>query len=221
MKYPKINTIWNRNEKDKFKIIEGDYCKEEFNAINRWMITEKIDGTNIRVYFNPIEKAVYFKGRTDVANIPSFLLDSLNAMFNTEKLLKVFPEGKEIILYGEGFGHKIQSVGDKYRKDNSFILFDVWVDGWWLQMDNVVDIASKLEIESVPILGVMTTDHAIEYLKEGNESLISDKELVAEGIVARSYPLMLFRNGDPIMWKLKVRDYTKLHSSNQTKESEK
>ena len=32
-------------------------------------------------------------------------------------------------------------------------------------------------------------------------------ELTIEGVVVRSYPLMLFRDGSPIMWKLKVKDY--------------
>jgi len=33
------------------------------------------------------------------------------------------------------------------------------------------------------------------------------KEILAEGIVARAYPMMLFRNGTPIKFKLKVSDY--------------
>jgi len=34
-----------------------------------------------------------------------------------------------------------------------------------------------------------------------------DRTLVAEGIVARAYPMFLFRDGTPVMWKLKVRDF--------------
>jgi len=49
MKYPKINTIWKRDESNKFKIIEGDFSKQEFANIKNWQITEKIDGTNIRL----------------------------------------------------------------------------------------------------------------------------------------------------------------------------
>jgi len=38
MKYPKINTIWKRDENDDFRIIEGDYSKFEFTTIKEWHI---------------------------------------------------------------------------------------------------------------------------------------------------------------------------------------
>ena len=37
----------------------------------------------------------------------------------------------------------------------------------------------------------------------------NNMEILAEGIVARAYPTMLFRNGIPIKWKLKIKDYQK------------
>jgi len=210
LKYPKINTLWKRDENNKFNIIEGDFSCLEFDAIKKWHITEKIDGTNIRVYFNPIPNTIEFKGRTDEANIPKFLLESLDRIFTTKKLLEVFPTGKEIVLYGEGYGNKIQSVGKKYREDNSFILFDVVVDGWWLERKNVEDIAKKLEIDIVPSLGIRTIPEILSLVKGTFPSAISKQVLNSEGIVARSKPLMLFRDGSPIMWKLKSKDYLKL-----------
>jgi len=39
------------------------------------------------------------------------------------------------------------------------------------------------------------------------KSKIAEENREAEGIVARSHPLMLFRNSNPIMWKLKIKDY--------------
>ena len=207
MKYPKINTLWKRDKNNKFNIIEGDFSCPEFETIKRWYVTEKIDGTNIRVCFNTIEKTIEFKGRTDKADIPKFLLETLNSKFNTEKLLEVFSTGKEIVLYGEGYGDKIQSVGKKYRKDNSFILFDAWVDGWWLERENVEDIARKLKINVVPSLGIRTIPEIVSLVKGTFPSAISKQPLNAEGVVARSHPLMLFRDGTPIMWKLKSKDY--------------
>ena len=37
--YPKINTIWKRDEKNKFNIIVGDYSCPEFENINKWLAT--------------------------------------------------------------------------------------------------------------------------------------------------------------------------------------
>ena len=213
MKYPKINTLWKRDEKNKFNIIEGDFSCPEFASICKWHITEKIDGTNIRVIWNSQrEDSPTFLGRTDEAQIPPFLLDKLKEIFTREKLLKHFPDSELVVLYGEGYGNKIQSVGKKYRKDNSFIIFDANIGGWWLEPHNVKDIAIKLNIDYVPELGIRTNKEIISLVKGSFRSSLAEDNLNAEGIVARSHPLMLFRDGSPIMWKLKTKDYVKLNA---------
>lgn len=207
IKYPKIQTLWKRDEKNKFRIIEGDYSKEEFKNIKKWLITEKIDGTNIRIYFDGELHFIEFGGRTNKAEIPKFLLDYLNEKFTVELLEPEFKDSKTVVLFGEGYGGYIQSAGKKYRKDISFILFDVWIDGWWLERESVEEIANKLKIGCVPVLGVMTEEEVIKLIKEGMRSKMAQEDLTIEGIVARSYPLMLYRNGKPLMFKLKIKDY--------------
>lgn len=215
MKYPKINTIWKRDERNKFNIIEGDFSCPEFDAVKSWHITEKIDGTNIRVIWNmQRENSPAFLGRTDDAQIPPFLLEKLKGIFTREKLLKQFPDSELVVLYGEGYGNKIQSAGKRYRKDNSFIIFDANIGGWWLEPEKVKQLATELEIDYVPDYGIMTKEEAIVLVKDGlvKSKIAEDKSLVMEGIVARSHPLMLFRNGEPIMWKIKHKDYRKLNA---------
>lgn len=206
MKYPKINTLWKRDEKT-HKIIEGDFSKAEFENIKKWHVTEKIDGTNIRIKCE--NSIVKFDGRTDEAQIPSHLYDALSRMFTYPRFEKVFSETspKKVILYGEGYGARIQKGGGAYRSDAGFILFDVWVDGWWLQRDAVEDIAAKFEIATAPTLGIMTYEQIVDYVKATPESLVAKDTKIMEGVVARSYPLVLFRDGTPIMFKLKVRDF--------------
>ena len=71
MEYPKIETLFNRDEK--FKVVEGDYRLPEFENIKQWDVTEKIDGTNVRVRLFPkLSKGIWqesyepkFFGRTD------------------------------------------------------------------------------------------------------------------------------------------------------------
>jgi hypothetical protein len=205
MVYPKINTLWKRDETT-HAIIEGDYSRPEFDAINWWHITEKVDGTNIRVVcgrytgFSP-----HFFGKTDNAEIPTKLLEHLKQTFTGELLTKQLPEARRVVLYGEGYGGNIQS-GKKYRDTPSFVLFDAWIDGWWLEPEKVKILANQLSISYVPELGVMTKEDAIFFAKHGLKSEISQCAN-AEGIVARSHPLMLFRDGNPVMWKLKAKDY--------------
>jgi len=225
-KYPKINTLWKRDEDNKFCILPGQFSCPEFQAIKRWRPTEKIHGTNLRVILDQIPNhgvkrpSVWYRGKTKDAQIPSIMVDYLRKTFTPEILSAVFPEPSLVYLFGEGYGAKIQKGGGKYRPDPGFILFDIWVqckleekrqiDGWWLSRENVKDVAEQLNLPSVPELGIMTMEEAIELVKGKRMSSVSQEELVAEGIVVRSHPLMLFRNGDPIMWKLKVRDYRQL-----------
>ena len=206
MKYPKLQTLWKRDENNKFRIIEGDFSKDEFANIKNWLITEKIDGTNIRVKYEG--GTVRFDGRTDEAQIPAHLVAALEAMFNANHFeSNLDPLPKKMILYGEGYGAKIQKGGGLYRDDAGFILFDVWADGWWLNRESVEDIAEKLNIPVVPVLGIMSWKEASDLVKTNPASIVADQPKIAEGFVARSHPLVLFRNGDPVMWKLKVRDF--------------
>lgn len=214
MKYPKINTIWKRDKNNKFNIIHGEYSCPEFENIKKWHTTEKIDGTNIRIIVNKeSDSYVTFAGRTDKAQIPSFLLTYLQETFTKEKLKKQFEENN-VILYGEGYGGRIQRAGKKYKENVSFILFDAFIitgeDSWWIDQENVKSLAKDLNIEHVPELGIKTTEEIISMVKDGFESTISKEKLIAEGIVARSHPLMLFRNKKPLMWKLKNEDYRRL-----------
>jgi ATP-dependent RNA circularization protein (DNA/RNA ligase family) len=216
MEYPKIQTIWKRDEGTKKKLImEGQYSKPEISNIKQWYITEKIDGANVRVEYTSIpQSSVTFSGRTDNSQLPSFLFDYLKNKFTPELMAQVFPfnetdpEPPYIILFGEGYGKKIQKDGENYKPDGvGFILFDIYINDWWLEQDKVREIAIKLGIDVVPDVGVMTIDEAVAYLKTKPKSKISQREMIAEGIVARSHPLVLYRNGTPIMWKLKVKDY--------------
>ena len=49
--YHKIQSIYKRDEKTR-KFIEGQWSLPEFEYLqnNRWLWTDKVDGTNIRVY---------------------------------------------------------------------------------------------------------------------------------------------------------------------------
>ena len=208
MEYPKIETIFDRDEN--FKVVEGKYRLPEFENIKEWYVTEKIDGTNIRIIYEPqfppkegglrwglahevsyAGHTLRFAGKTDKAQLHPNLITYLHKTFTIEKLHEVFPdkhiEGEpsqypHVILFGEGYGPKIQTGGN-YRKNISLRLFDVFVKdqnnplgGWWLEPDNVGDVATKLGILTVPFLGIMTTEEAINYVKEKHYSLVSQLE---------------------------------------------
>jgi hypothetical protein len=204
--YPKIQSIYKRDEAT-HKFIEGQFSLPEFEYLkdNLWEATEKIDGTNIRVGWDKDLQTVTFGGKTDNAQIPTLLIVKLQQMFPKEKFLALYPETM-MVLYGEGYGAKIQKGGGNYIPNGcDFALFDVLIDDWWLYRGNVEDIASKLEIKCVPLLGNYTLMQAIEQIKSGLSSVYGNFE--AEGMVLKPFVELKDRKGQRIITKLKHKDF--------------
>lgn len=205
--YQKIPCPFNRHTEgpDRNKLIIGDWSCPEFAylADTPWTWTEKVDGTNIRVHWNGHKHT--YGGRTDDAQLPVKLIAALDALF-TEELFEQQFGGNAATLYGEGYGAGIQS-GGVYRKDMSFILFDVRVGQWWLKDDAVLDVAKGLGIDMVPTLGSMTLTQAITKMQQVGFPSMWDTSRQAEGIVGKTAPGLLNRAGERLMVKVKYKDF--------------
>lgn len=208
-KYHKIQTIFKRDMSNKGKITD-EFALPEFEYLkdNQWVFTEKVDGTNIRVMWDG--KNVVFGGKTDNAQIPVFLLYKLQELFegNKKQLFKdKFGEEGNICLYGEGYGNKIQKGGGNYIPDGvDFVLFDVKIGDWWLERENIEDIAQHFGIKAVPIIGEGTILEAVEKTEKGFKSQWGD--FVAEGIVLKPKVELMSRKGERIITKIKHKDFT-------------
>jgi len=197
MIYHKIQTVFLRDPETKFKtLLEGEFAKHEFEylSVNDWTYTEKVDGTNIRVYLGDMEPE--FKGKTDRANLHPLLVEALQGMFPGP--------ADPMVLYGEGYGPKIQS-GGKYRETQSFVLFDVFCGGLWLERTNVEDIASQLSIPVVPVIGKGSLFDMVDLVRGGFKSQWGN--FMAEGSVARPVIELMNRRGERVITKLKHRDF--------------
>ena len=207
--YHKIQTVFKRDPETKFKtLLEGEYSLPEFEylAENKWVFTEKVDGTNIRVIY--ADNKIVFKGKTDKAQIPATLIERLNDLFlpQIDRFIEKFGDS-EVCLYGEGYGHKIQKAGSQYRNDQDFVLFDVKIGDWWLKRTDVEDIAQTFNLDVVPILGEGTLLEMVELAKAGIISTWGDFQ--AEGYVARPASELKTRSGDRIITKIKCKDFFK------------
>lgn len=207
IEYNKIDTVYERDMDGTKKLIEGKFRSKavELLADCKWVFTEKIDGTNIRVHWDGHK--VEFGGRTERANIPAHLLNKLTCIFcnnETEELFEqVFGE-KDVILFGEGYGIKIQNGGN-YRPDVGFILFDVMVDGHYLNRDSVEDIATTFGLEIVPIIMHGTIKEAISFIKTAPNSTIGTAKM--EGLVGRPSVELYERFGKRLIIKIKACDF--------------
>lgn len=210
IEYTKIDTVFNRDVDGTKKLIEGDFRNEavEYLANNRWVCTEKIDGTNIGIVWDGHK--VSFQGRTERAQIPSHLVNALNDMFGNNQAEELFEQmfgEKSVILFGEGYGAKIQK-GGLYMPDRcSFILFDVYMvdSGIWLKRESIEQIATAFDIDVVPIIMTGTLYEAIEFVKKRPKSTIGTADM--EGLVCKPEVDMLDRQGKRLIVKVKVVDF--------------
>lgn len=207
IEYHKIEVLFERDTKGTKKLIEGAFRNNaiEFLTNNEWEFTEKIDGTNIRVHWDGHK--IEFGGRTDRAQIPNHLLLKLNEIFmnnETEELFEQKFGEHDVILFGEGYGNKIQR-GSLYRSDVGFILFDVMIDGNYQNRQSVEDVASCFGLEIVPIVLRGTIQNAIDFVKSNPNSTIGNAKM--EGVVGRPKIELRDRCGKRIIVKIKVCDF--------------
>lgn len=200
-------------------IMPGNYTWRMFENISRWHVTEKIHGQNIRIGWNPdmVQPMTYWGRKGGESSIQKGLLPYLKDLFTPELIAQAFDEDTTgVVLYGEGYGPGIQSW--HYGLDRSeFILFDVLVGNVWLEQSSVTEVADKLGIKGVPILGenMSTVDAVMKCYGEPWSQVALGHPM--EGVVARSQPLVLHRvKKTPIQWKLKVSDYVKLKEFRET-----
>ena len=112
-------------------------------------------------------------------------------------------------LYGEGFGKNIQSVGRRYISGSTgLVLFDCFIGGFWLERHNLENIAGKFNIPIVPIVGKGNLLQAVEIVKKGFKSIISeDRLLPAEGLIMKPKVELFNRKGERVISKIKFKDF--------------
>lgn len=205
--YEKIETVFCRDTNGTKRLILNDYRNPTIAYLkdNMWLFTEKVDGTNIRVHWDGHK--VEFGGRTDKAQIPGTLLNKLNEMFVTTEAEELFEQtwgDKDVILFGEGYGPKIQNGGD-YRSDVSFILFDVLVGDNYQEREWVEKTAQMFNIDVVPIVLTGTIQDGIDYVMKHPQSTMGTAMM--EGIVGRPMIELRDRRGERVIVKIKFEDF--------------
>ena len=192
---PKTKTLFKRDES--FNLTKN-LTDERYGLIRAWLVTKKMDGMSV----------ILSTGEND------YYGRSANTNFNAEQQLYLRSELnwvvrkleyhgiKEVDIYAELVGPGIQ--GNPHGLDGlSLYVFDVRLNGYWLDFKNVEDIAQKAELQTVTSFGMMNlarAQKAVEAMRDSTE------KHYYEGIVARTEPYLYDNQGNRIMWKLKCRD---------------
>ncbi len=216
MLYPKIDTLYHRDEKTK-KLIEGTFSIPAVDLIKTWEFTEKLDGTNIGIRWseettvnNPGIMTIH--GRTLEAEVPKAIISFIQDRITPEKMNEHFGR-KNVSIYGEGVGGKIQAGandkerGGKYFEAETFIVFDIRIGHYWLKRLKVVEICQSLGLEMVPFVGQLTLEEAVNRVRAGFKSSLGGGTLTAEGLVGVTNPPLYDGLGRRLITKIKTRDF--------------
>ena len=197
--YHKIENIFERDA-ETHKLILGKWKDPvfEYLAVNGWVVTEKVDGTNVRVMWDG--EGITFGGRTDNAQMPGPLMARLAELFPPGAMDNYEPG---TCLYGEGFGAGIQK-GGAYGNPN-FIIFDIKVGNYFLNPGDMIGIAGALSVQYVPQLGIMSLIDAVDMVRQGLESSLKDG--AAEGIVVRPAVELRTQYNNRLIAKIKDVDF--------------
>jgi len=217
--YHKINSLFKRDERNRFMIGEWSTPELGFLADCPWQWTEKVDGTNIRLLLQMDADGVNwteYRGRTDNAQFSKPLIDALESIINDsafqDRAVKTFIGDQggtgpaDVILFGEGYGAGIQK-GGAYRDTPGFILFDVLIDGqWWMTPENMRNIGGNLGLDVVPFVGEFSIHDAIELVQSiGFKSEWDGVQ--PEGLVGVPSAPLFDRRKRRIVTKVKVKDF--------------
>lgn len=208
--YEKIETLYERSTEGSKQLMIGRWRNPTVEMLKdvQWEWTEKVDGTNIRVQWDG--HSVSFGGRTERASIPAPLVNRLNELFGGEESAQMFEQlfgGRQVILYGEGYGNKIQAVGKNYIADGvDFILFDLLVGENYQPRASVESCAKAFGIRTVPVVGIGTLQEAEEYVRSKPHSTLGDLDM--EGVVCRPVQELRDRCGNRVIVKIKARDFS-------------
>lgn len=205
--YDKIGNVFERSTERSRKLIEGKFTNAAVEYLKDlpWVFTEKIDGTNTRIYWDGYRVSIL--GRTDKSQLPHHLLFRLEELFKTPEAEEVFEQNfgtAPVELFGEGYGPKIQN-GGAYRNSVDFILFDVMMGGNYQSRGTVEGIARMFGIDCVPIVLRGTIADAVAFVKTHPNSTYGTAKM--EGVVGRPEIEMRDQWGNRVIVKIKVRDF--------------
>ena len=212
-KYSKYSSPFKKDEKFKNTIETSQIL-----PVGRWIKTEKIDGTNIRIIItksdNDGNRIVYVGSRKLILNpkdkTSNQYMDCLNDI-NFNKLKEYFEEiDSTIIIYGEGYGSGVQK-GGIYSSKKNYRVFDIRIGNAYQDFEYIEKVCIDNQLNIVPVIGEVreiTYGECITSLDKFKETLIKEGDGgIPEGIVYKFEPVLLNKYGERLIFKVKFKDF--------------
>lgn len=217
-KFPDIENHYRQKFVDGFLHIYPE-LKDQW-----YMITEKRDGANLQLIFNPNYINLSVASRKRIISPEDDFYDVFNVLNNYHELIDYIQKlaktsNMHINVYGELFGSGIQKRID-YGDDKYFELFDIYLqkdgdeNGWFVSQEfiNNDKILSKY---MVPVIGVVK---GIENALNSNPADLENGKI--EGIVIKPYR-QVYVNKVGKLFYLKKKSPAFSEKGNKEKKKEK
>lgn len=184
----------------------------------RWILTEKIDGTNIRIILTKLDdegnRDIYVGSRKLILNLDdkqSKVYTDCIKEVNLNKLKEYFKDvNSTVIIYGEGYGAGIQK-GGIYSKEKNFRVFDIRIGEAYQDFEYVQKVCVDNQLNLVPIIDeveIISYVDCIAQLKQFQETLIKEGDGgKPEGIVYKFEPVLLNKYKERLIFKVKFKDF--------------
>src|SRR5271157_176639 len=186
------------------------YKDDRIFSFNECWAEEKIHGTSAHVSWTPINseslnpeshEVTFFSGGES--------FDKFVALFNKEKLVEFFKwfGAKEATFFGEAYGGKQQGMSATYGKDLKFVVFDLKVEGVWVDVPDAKLWANMAGLDFVPYVRISTQLSEIDRVRmlpsvqAVKNGILEPKE--REGIVLRPIHEAVDKQGNRIITKHK------------------
>ena len=163
---------------------------------------EKIHGTSAHIAWKNGKLSFFSGGESHERFVGLFDVPVLTEMFKER-----FGEDDEIVVFGEAYGGKQQGMSATYGKELKFIVFDVKIGEYWLEVPNANHVADYLCLEFVAWNRIPADIAAIDAERDrpSRQAMINgiDEDKPSEGVVLRPVLELRDKRGNRIIAKHK------------------
>lgn len=164
--------------------IDNLYKNQTILLFRECYALEKVHGTSAHIRFEAnADDLVFFPGGVSLTNF--------TALFDKQQLLERFAAigQPDVVVYGEAYGGSCQAMKETYGPELRFIVFDIAVNGMFVDVPTMHELATQLGLEVVPYERVTTDVVVLDALRDRPSEVAQRRgcgpDKLREGIVLR------------------------------------
>lgn len=194
--------------------INNLYKDQNVLIFKRLYALEKLHGTSANISFTNGTVNLFSGGEK---------YERFAALFDKQKLKEKFEELglDKIHVYGEAIGGKQQGMSKTYGPDLKFVVFDIKISDYWLEVPKAAELADKLGLEFVHYEEVSTDMESLNFQRDKDSTQAIRNGMggghIQEGVVLRPLIETYTKTGDRIIAKHKRDEFRETKTPREVK----